>query len=248
MKATILTLYPDMFPGPLEHSLPGKALAKELWSLETIDIRDFATNKHRQVDDTPYGGGAGMVMKADIVGAAIEHALNLHPDATLIHFTPRGTPLTQKMVKGLMTGAQASQTDFLLLCGRFEGIDQRVIDHYQPLEISLGDFVLFGGEVATIAFLEAALRYLPGLLGNDKTHTEESFDFGEESALLLEYPHYTAPPSWNGRVVPEVLRSGHHENINAWRRTQAEAITQTCRPDLWQAYQAARKQPTQNEE
>lgn len=237
LNALILTLFPEMFPGPLGHSLPGKALEKGLWSLETLQIRGFALDKHHTVDDTPYGGGAGMVMKPDVVGRAIEAARTKLPDAKLVYFTPRGKPLTQGMAKELAAGGERRvASDFILLCGRFEGIDERIVDYYQPLEISLGDFVLFGGEVAAMAFLEALLRQVPGALGNPETHGEESFDYGEESALLLEYPHYTKPPSWQGLTVPEALISGHHSRISGWRKEQAEKVTRERRPDLWELY------------
>ncbi|MFO1241964.1 MAG: tRNA (guanosine(37)-N1)-methyltransferase TrmD [Rickettsiales bacterium] len=239
MKVIILTLYPEMFPGPLGHSLPGKALADGIWAYETIHIRDFATDKHRTVDDTPYGGGAGMVMKPDVVAAAIDAAKAKLPDARVIHFTPRGQVLTQGMIKEIFTLPSREghiSPSFILLCGRFEGIDQRVIDHYQMLEISIGDYVLFGGELASMVFLEAALRHIPGMVGNPETLDEESFSIGKESALLLEYPQYTKPPSWRGHDVPEVLTSGHHERISTWRRNQAEAVTKERRPDLWIKY------------
>ncbi len=241
LSTVILTLFPEMFPGPLGHSLPGRALESGLWSMETLQLRDFATDKHHTVDDTPYGGGAGMVMKPDVVGRAIDAAAEKLPGAQLIYFTPRGVPLTQGLVKELGTGygllgtGEATRS-FILLCGRFEGVDERISEHYQPLEISIGDFVMFGGEVAAMAFLEALLRQVPGALGNPETHGEESFDYGEESALLLEYPQYTKPPSWNGLTVPDALLSGHHERIARWRKEQAERVTAERRPDLWEKY------------
>lgn len=237
LRSIILTLFPEMFPGPLAHSLPGKALEKGLWALETLQIRDFAEDKHHTVDDTPYGGGAGMVMKPDVVGRAIEAAKAKLPDATLVYFTPRGKPLTQAMVRQLVSSDERRTTNnYIMLCGRFEGVDERIVDYYQPLEVSLGDFVLFGGEVAAMAFLEALLRQVPGALGNAETLGEESFDFGEESALLLEYPHYTKPPFWQGLTVPEALVSGHHSRISGWRKEQAEKVTRERRPDLWELY------------
>ena len=387
LQVIALTLFPEMFPGVLGHSLPGKALKEGLWTLEAMNIRDFAEGRHANVDDTPYGGGAGMVMRPDVVGRAIDAALEKLPGATLIHLTPRGIPLTQRLVRELVGKAsragdeenpphpyplpvgeresrpplrdlakalrknsteaekklwallrshqledtkfrrqhpvgpyivdfisiahrlvieadggqhneeadkkrdeylksqglrilriwnheilknpegvyehirqaledtpspprgegrgegEASATppQFILLCGRFEGVDERINAHYKPLEISLGDFVLFGGEVAAMALLEAVLRQCDGALGNPQTLEEESFSIGENSALLLEYPHYTKPPLWKGLTVPEVLVSGHHAKIRQWRRAQAEAITQERRPDLWDAYRHTRE-------
>lgn len=243
MKVIILTLYPDMFPGPLGHSLPGKALSDGLWSCETMNIRDFASDKHRTVDDTPYGGGAGMVMKPDVVASSIRAACAKLPDATIIHFTPRGELLTQNLTKALMNPSVTRNEGmaFILLCGRFEGIDQRVLEAFPMQEISIGDYVLFGGELAAMVFLEACLRHIPGMVGNPETLDEESFSIGKESALLLEYPQYTKPPSWEGYVVPDVLTSGHHERISTWRRDQAEAVTQERRPDLWTKYKDSHK-------
>ncbi len=235
MRCIALTLYPDMFPGALGHALAGAALTKGLWSLDTINIRDYATDKHQRVDDTPYGGGAGMVMKADVVARAIDAAFEQLPHARLIHLTPRGTPLTQPLVQSTVSEHQ----DFIFLCGRFEGIDERVIEQYQPLEISIGDFVLFGGELAAMVMMEAMLRYIPDVLGNPDTHAEESFTIGQDCAGLLEYPHYTKPPIWNGKHVPDVLTSGHHGAIAAWRQAEAEAITRKRRPDLWEEYTQA---------
>lgn len=236
MKILILTLYPEMFPGPLGHSLPGKALEDGIWVCETINIRDFAPDKHRTVDDTPYGGGAGMVMKPDVVAAAIEAAKAKLPDAQIIHFTPRGQLLTQEIVRSFFTPSAKPELSFILLCGRFEGIDQRVLDSFPMREVSIGDYVLFGGELAAMVFLEAALRQIPGMVGNPETLDEESFSIGKESALLLEYPQYTKPPLWEGHAVPDVLTSGHHERISTWRRGQAEAVTKERRPDLWTKY------------
>ena len=235
LQVIVLTLFPEMFPGPLGVSLAGKALKDGLWTLEALNIRDFSESKHANVDDTPYGGGAGMVMRPDVVGRAIDAAFAKLPDATLIHLTPRGTPLTQGLVQSQLA---TRHSQLILLCGRFEGIDERINAHYKPLEISLGDFVLFGGEVAAMALLEASLRHCEGALGNPQTLEEESFSIGENSALLLEYPHYTKPPSWKGLSVPEALLSGHHAKIRQWRREQAEAITRERRPDLWATYHA----------
>ncbi len=236
MHCLTLTLFPDMFPGALGHSLPGAALNKGLWACETLDIRAFAYGKHANVDDTPYGGGAGMVMRPDVVGAAIEAAYERLPNAQLIYLTPRGTPLTQSLVTQTM---QCNSQQFIFLCGRFEGIDERVIQEYQPLEVSIGDYVLFGGELAAQVMMEAMLRHVPGVLGNQDTHDEESFSIGKESACLLEYPHYTKPPVWRDRAVPDVLVSGHHGNVAKWRHERAEAITRERRNDLWNAYKAA---------
>lgn len=232
---TFLTLFPEMFPGTLGTSLPGKALENGLWSCKALDIRAFATDKHRMVDDTPYGGGAGMVMKPDVVGAAIEAAQAQTPGARLIHLTPCGVPFTQTLAAEL-----ATEPGMIMLCGRFEGVDARVSAYYEPLEVSLGDFVLFGGEVAAMAVAEAALRHIPQILGNNETLREESFALGEESALLLEYPHYTKPPFWKGLGVPEVLAGGHHGRIAAWRREEAERVTRERRPDLWKIYKEQR--------
>jgi len=224
--ARVLTLFPEMFPGPLGHSLAGKALERGDWTLEAIDIRGFATDKHRTVDDTPFGGGPGMVMRPDVVDAALDHAMRdgLKP---AIYLTPRGKVLDQALVKELSAGPGV-----VLLCGRYEGLDERVIEARGLLEVSLGDFVLSGGEPAAIALIDAAVRLLPGVMGAEETLEEESFEAG-----LLEYPHYTRPAEWCGRAVPDVLMSGHHEKIRAWRKLQAERTTESRRPDLWAAYQ-----------
>jgi len=221
----VLTLFPEMFPGPLAHSLAGKALADGLWSLDAVNIRDFATDRHSTVDDTPFGGGPGMVMRADVIDAAIEDAALA--DAPLVYLTPRGTPLSQDIAAKLAYGPGVT-----LICGRYEGIDQRVLDARDVTEISLGDFVLSGGEPAALALLDACVRLLPGVMGAEASLEEESFARG-----LLEYPHYTRPAEWCGRKVPDVLLSGHHRNIDAWRTEQAEMITQARRPDLWDRYQ-----------
>ena len=224
--ARILTLFPEMFPGPLGLSLAGKALERGDWKIETIDIRSFATDKHRTVDDTPFGGGPGMVMRPDVVDAALDHAMRdgLKP---AIYLTPRGRVLTQALVKELSAGPGV-----VILCGRYEGLDERVIEARGLMEVSLGDFVLSGGEPAAIALIDAAVRLLPGVMGAEETLEEESFETG-----LLEYPHYTRPAEWCGRAVPDVLMSGHHEKIRAWRKLQAEQTTESRRPDLWAAYQ-----------
>lgn len=225
-RAIALTLFPDMFPGTLGQSLAGTALKKGLWSLEAMNIRDFSQDKHRTVDDSPYGGGTGMVMKPDVVHAALEAAKAKLPGARLIYTSPRGIPLTQRLVNELKT------QDLIILCGRFEGVDQRVIEHHDMLEISLGDFVLSGGEIAAMAILDACVRLLPGVIGKEDAITQESFGHSADYAGLLEYTHYTRPPLWMGRPVPDVLLSGNHQEINAWRLQQAKQITQARRPDL----------------
>ena len=227
-KAVVLTLFPEMFPGPLGHSLAGRALSDGVWSLDSVDIRGFARDKHRSVDDTPFGGGAGMVMRPDVVDAAITASRGPGP---LIYFTPRGRLLNQARVREL-----AAEPGVTLLCGRFEGVDQRVLDAHQAEEISLGDFVLSGGEPAALMLMDAVVRLLPGVTGNQESLEEESFEGG-----LLEYPHYTRPKEWRGREVPEVLMSGHHENVRLWRQRQAEDVTRQRRPDLWAAYAAKTK-------
>ncbi len=221
-RATILTLFPAMFPGPLGQSLAGRALEQGIWHLETRDIRDFASGKHRSVNDTPFGGGAGMVMRPDVVDAAIESAADERP---LLYMTPRGRPLAQEDVARLAAGP-----GLIVLCGRYEGVDQRVIDARHAFEISIGDFVLSGGELAAMAVLDACVRLLPGVMGAAESAAEESFTNG-----LLEYPHYTRPADWNGNPVPPVLLSGNHAAIAAWRAHEAETITRQRRPDLWQA-------------
>jgi tRNA (guanine37-N1)-methyltransferase len=231
-RATVLTLFPDMFPGLLGASLPGKALKDGLWALETLDIRSFASDKHASVDDSPYGGGAGMVMRPDVLDAAIHGAeAKFGAFSRKIYLSPRGRVLNQALVKTL-----AAEESLLLLCGRYEGVDQRVIDAHGLEEVSLGDFVLAGGEVAAMALIEACVRLLPGVLGNAATTDEESFEVG-----LLEYPHYTRPAVWNGMSVPEVLISGHHEKVRVWRQLQAEIITQARRPDLYERHIVSNK-------
>lgn len=222
---TVLTIFPGMFPGPLGQSLAGQALEQGIWSLETVDIRGFARDKHRSVDDAPFGGGAGMVMRPDVLDAAVRAS---HRGGPLIYPSPRGRPLDQARVERLVRDGRAT-----ILCGRFEGVDQRLLDAHGAEEISLGDFVLSGGELAAMAMMDAVVRLLPGVTGNEESLTEESFERG-----LLEYPHYTRPQTWEGRVVPEVLLSGHHERIRAWRQGQAEQITRERRPDLWDRYRA----------
>ncbi len=229
--ATVLTIFPEMFPGPLGASLAGRAREAGLWALNTIDIRDFATDRHQTVDDTPFGGGAGMVMRPDIVDAALEAALADAPAGTkALYLTPRGRLLDQARVRYL-----AACPGIVTLCGRFEGVDQRVIEARGLDEVSLGDFVLSGGEPAALALIDACVRLLPGVIGSEASLSEESFEAG-----LLEYPHFTRPQIWCGRAVPEVLLSGHHAKIRAWRLAQAEKITAERRPDLWARYSAAK--------
>ncbi len=216
-----------MFPGPLGHSISGKALKDGIWELHTHQIRDFAKDKHKTVDDTPYGGGAGMVMRPDVIDAAIEHAKKTKPNARLIYFTPRGVPLSQSLAHEL------SREKLILLCGRYEGVDERVLQAHQPLEISAGDFVLSGGEMAAMLLLDACVRLIPGVVGDSESLMEESFGLGTDFAGLLEYPHYSRPPIWNGRAVPDVLLSGDHAKIKDWRLSEAKKATETRRPDLW---------------
>jgi tRNA (guanine37-N1)-methyltransferase len=221
-RATILTLYPDMFPGPLGQSLSGKAIAEGKWSLDAVNIRDFATTKHRNVDDTPAGGGPGMVMRADIVAKALDAAAPADDPRPRLLMSPRGRPLEQARVRELVAGPGA-----VILCGRFEGVDERVIEARGLEEVSIGDYVLSGGELGAMVLLDAVVRLLPGVMGGAESGTEESFESG-----LLEYPHYTRPREWEGRTIPDVLLSGDHAAIAKWRRLQAERITAERRPDL----------------
>ena len=230
-RATILTLFPEMFPGPLGVSLAGKALASGLWELEARDIRASATDKHRSVDDTPAGGGPGMVLRADILAAAID-AADIAPDRPRLLMSPRGRPLTQGRIVELAAGPGP-----LIVCGRFEGIDQRVIDARGLEEISVGDYVLSGGEIAAMALIDACVRLLPGVMGKEASGAEESFSEG-----LLEYPQYTRPQVFEGRIIPEILTSGDHAKVAAWRQAESEALTQSRRPDLWTA-KAQQKPP-----
>ncbi len=227
-QATVLTLFPEMFPGVLGESLAGKALEKGLWGLEVLDIRDFARDKHRSVDDTPFGGGAGMVMRPDVVDDALAAAADR--PGPVIYLSPRGRLLNQALVRELVAEPGA-----VLLCGRYEGVDQRVLEARQVREVSVGDYVLSGGEPAALVLLDALIRLLPGVMGNEVSPDEESFERG-----LLEYPHYTRPADWQGRAVPEVLTSGHHDKIRQWRQAQAEEITRARRPDLWADYLSRR--------
>ncbi len=221
-RATVLTLYPEMFPGFMGQSLSGKALERGDWSLDTVQIRDFATDKHRSVDDTPSGGGAGMVLRADILSKAIDSLEDDERPRLLM--SPRGRPLTQERVRELANGPGA-----VIVCGRFEGVDQRVIDARGLEEVSIGDYILSGGEPAAMIMLDAVVRVLPGVMGNDQSGVHESFENG-----LLEHPHYTRPTEWEGRTIPEVLTSGNHKKIDGWRREQALKLTKERRPDLLQ--------------
>ncbi len=226
--ASVLTLYPEMFPGPLGISLAGKALAESTWSLDTVQIRDFTEGKHRMVDDTPSGGGAGMVMKPDVVARALDSVADNRP---MLLMSPRGAPLTQKRVRELADGPGA-----IILCGRFEGVDERVIEGRELEEISIGDYILSGGETAAIVLLDAIVRLLPGVMGNRESGETESFETG-----LLEHPHYTRPQVWEGRSIPEILTSGNHGAIDKWRHTEALRITKERRPDIWEAYREAKR-------
>ncbi len=230
--ATVLTLFPEVFPGPLGVSVAGKALEAGVWTLEARDIRAHATDRHRTVDDQPFGGGAGMVMRPDVVDRALA-GVEDRP-GPVIFLSPRGRPMSQAVARELAAGPGVT-----LLCGRYEGLDERVIEARGIAELSLGDFVLSGGEVAAMAVLEATVRLLPGVLGNAASDSEESFERG-----LLEYPQYTRPAEWQGRRVPEVLLSGHHARIDAWRRAQAERVTKARRPDLWARYADATETAT----
>ena len=230
-RATILTLYPEMFPGPLGVSLAGRALNEGVWSLDTVQIRDFATDRHRSVDDTPAGGGAGMVMRADVLAAAVDHVLERRPDAPLLAMSPRGAPLEQGFVRELASGPGVS-----ILCGRFEGIDERLFEARPIVPVSVGDYVLSGGEPAALVLLDACVRLLPGVMGAPSSGEEESFESG-----LLEYPHYTRPIEWEGRTIPEVLRSGDHAKIDQWRAERARADTRSRRPDLIARHGDARR-------
>jgi tRNA (guanine37-N1)-methyltransferase len=265
--ATILTLYPEMFPGPLGHSIAGRALTEGKWACETVQIRDFATDKHRTVDDTPAGGGAGMVLKCDVLARALDHAIATHPvrpepveapsfssepwpevesgpstssgrtvsfAVPILAMTPRGKPITQARIRELAAGPGV-----IILCGRFEGFDERLFEARPEIEqVSLADIVLSGGEMAALTILDACIRLIPGVMGAALSGAEESYENG-----LLEYPHYTRPPEWEGRTIPEVLRSGDHARIAAWRKLQSETDTRSRRPDLWERYEGARVQP-----
>lgn len=224
-QASVLTLFPEMFPGPLGVSLVGQALQAGLWSLALHQIRDFGIGRHRAVDDTPAGGGAGMVMRADVLAAAIDHARGSAPDLPLLYMSPRGAPLTQARVRALSAGPGV-----MILAGRFEGIDERLIAARGVTEVSVGDYVLSGGELAAMVLIDACVRLIPGVLGAEESLMHESFEDG-----LLEYPQYTKPRDWEGHATPEILMSGDHKRIAAWRRAEAERLTRERRPDLWAA-------------
>lgn len=233
-KATVLTLYPEMFPGPLGAALAGRALRDDKWQLETVQIRDFATDKHRMVDDTPAGGSAGMVMKPDVVAKALD---SLASDAEIVDnrprilMSPRGRPLTQELVRELAQGEGA-----VILCGRFEGVDERVIEARNLQEISVGDYILSGGETGALVLLDAIVRLIPGVMGNHESGETESFETG-----LLEHPHFTRPQEWEGRSIPAVLTSGNHKAVDQWRLEEAKRITRERRPDLWETYSNKKK-------
>jgi len=226
-RATVLTIFPEMFPGPLGASLAGKASAKGLWSLTAADIRHFAADRHRMVDDTPAGGGPGMIMKADVLGRAIDAAAS--DDRPRLLMSPRGVPLTQARVRELAQGP-----GIVAVCGRFEGVDERIIAGRGLIEVSVGDYVLSGGELPAMVLIDACVRLIPGVMGAEASGTEESF-----ASNLIEYPQFTRPPVWEGRAIPDVLTSGDHGKVNAWRRREAERLTRERRPDLWEAYRAA---------
>jgi tRNA (guanine37-N1)-methyltransferase len=229
-RATVLTLFPEMFPGPLGVSLAGRALASGVWALDARDIRASATDRHRSVDDTPAGGGPGMVLRADVLAAAID-AAGIAPERPRLLMSPRGRPLTQALVRELAAGPGP-----LIVCGRFEGIDQRVIEARQLMEVSIGDYVLSGGEIAALALLDACVRLLPGVMGKLESGTDESFSDG-----LLEYPQYTRPQSFEDRGIPEILLSGDHGRVAAWRQAESEALTRSRRPDLWASWSERRR-------
>ena len=239
--AHLLTLFPEMFPGPLGHSLAGRGLNKAIWSLDCYNIRDFATDKHANVDAPPFGGGHGMVMRPDVMGRAIDHVWNKQPagqNLATLYPSPRGKLLDQEMARSL------SQKDgVVIVCGRYEGLDQRVIDHYQLQEVSIGDYVLSGGEQAAMVILDAVVRLLPGIMGKEVSHLEDSFESG-----LLEHHHYTQPRDWQGLQPPEILLSGHHQNIAKWRQENALDITATRRPDLMAAYTAKKHLKTEDKD
>ncbi|KIU28640.1 tRNA (guanine-N1)-methyltransferase [Sphingomonas melonis] len=228
--ATVLTLYPEMFPGPLGVSLAGRALREGGWTCDSVQIRDFATDKHRSVDDTPAGGGAGMVLRADVLAAAVDSVADGRP---ILAMTPRGAPLTQSRVRALANGPGV-----IILCGRFEGFDERLFDGREIEQVSIGDYILSGGEMGALVLLDACIRLRPGVMGAPSSGDDESFETG-----LLEYPQYTRPYEWEGRTIPEVLRSGDHAKIAAWRQHQAEVDTRLRRPDLWERHEGARVQP-----
>ena len=230
-QSQILTLYPEMFPGSLGISLAGRALAEGKWACHPIHIRDFATDKHRTVDDTPAGGGAGMVLKVDVMAAAVDHAVDNAPLLPILAMTPRGKPITQARIRELASGPGVT-----IICGRFEGFDERLFDARPQIEqVSMGDIILSGGEMGALMLLDACIRLLPGVMGAASSGDDESFETG-----LLEYPHYTRPATWEGRMIPEVLRSGDHAKIDEWRKRQSQIDTRLRRPDLWERYKGVR--------
>ena len=235
-KVKIITLFPSAFPGVLGESLTGKALQVGLWQMETIDLRQFGIGKHRNVDDSPAGGGAGMVLRSDTLGNAIEHSMiGVQGNWPLVYLSPRGRRMDQRMMQNL-----ARCDGMTLLCGRFEGIDERALEHYGVQEVSLGDFVMTGGEIAAQALIDATVRLIPGVLGNQTSAEEESFSSG-----LLEHPQYTRPTEWKGRTIPDILMSGHHGRISDWRHEMSELITRERRPDLWDAYRKAQDETSE---
>ncbi|MDA0782616.1 MAG: tRNA (guanosine(37)-N1)-methyltransferase TrmD [Rickettsiales bacterium] len=234
-KVKLFTIFPEMFPGSLGFSLAGKAREGGIWDYEAINIRDYATDAHKSVDDTPAGGGAGMVMRADVLGAAIE--ANTDKNTKIIYMSPRGNLLTQKKIYEL-----ANCNDLAIICGRFEGIDERIIEEYGVEEVSIGDYILSGGEVAATVLMDGCIRLIDGVIGNKSTLNEESFGENEDYAGLLEYPLYTRPVEWKGKKIPDILSSGHHKNIDRWRLEKAEEITESRRPDLWNKYCLVKRQ------
>lgn len=234
-QAHILTLFPEMFPGPLGHSLAGRALQQGIWDITTWNIRDYTLDKHNTVDDTPYGGGAGMVMRADVLDNALQAAHEQAPGTALLFPSPRGKPVQQADIR------RWCASGVTILCGRYEGVDERILQAWPFEEVSIGDIVLSGGEIPALAILDACVRLLPGVMGAEDAGHEESFGASDDYAHLLEYPHYTRPQQWNGREVPEVLRSGNHGAVDRWRLEQAENITKSRRPDLWQLHLAKKK-------
>lgn len=230
-----------MFPGPLAHGVIGAALTRHHWRCTVLDIRQYAKDRHRTVDDTPYGGGAGMIMKPDVVSDAIEAAYVIEPKAKLVYFTAQGARLDQAMIQAL---SDEDVSAYILLCGRFEGVDTRLLEYYRPMEISVGDYILCGGELPAMVWMEACLRYVPGILGNQETLQEESFSYLSQNSGLLEYPQYTRPSCWNGMQVPEILCSGNHAAIARWREESAENMTRSRRPDIWRTYCASKSAST----
>lgn len=236
MKFNVLTIFPEMFPGPLDQSLAGKALKEGIWQLDVFDIRKFAEDKHQTVDDKPFGGGNGMVMKPDVLGKALDHVCKGNPGSRIIYPSPRGSVFTQSKAIEL-----SKENNIAILCGRYEGIDHRVIEEYGIEEVSAGDFVLSGGEIAAYTIIDACLRLIPGVIVKPKALEQESFGGDGDYSSLLEYPHYTRPAEWQGKKVPEVLLSGNHAEVEKWRLEQAENITEERRKDLWNKYTALKK-------